>query len=355
MSPREPAYELPKQLERWLAALTKIYIGRGSRQHAEILVNAQVRVHEGWTSDNWNGGTYGHALYLVLRENLYLAAVEQKERLAEQIKNDLNKLHNVQNEFVAEIFFEMEAAEDHDWRTESGLLVTSHPAVSVSALERIWGRGYRVFLSHKDEVKKEAASLKDRLRLFGISCFVAHEDIHPTTEWQDEIERALVSMDAFVALMTEKFHESLWTDQEVGFALGRGVPMIAVKLGKDPYGFLGKFQALSCDWNDAPFEIAQLLIRHPRMLDAYIVAVELCSSFDEGNTLSKLMPLIQHLTKAQVQRLMAAFNENGQVRDSWGFNGLRPSYCGYGLAHYLGLATGEKYELTESGKMRVVK
>ena len=57
------------------------------------------------------------------------------------------------------------------------------------------------------------------------------------------------AMDAFAALMTEGFHDSDWTDQEVGFALARGVPVIAVKLGRDPYGFLGKFQALRADWD----------------------------------------------------------------------------------------------------------
>ena len=67
-------------------------------------------------------------------------------------------------------------------------------------------------------------------------------------------------MDAFVALLTEGFHDSLWTDQEVGFALSRGVPILAVRLGKDPYGFIGKFQALSCDWADAPKKIVGLLI-----------------------------------------------------------------------------------------------
>ena len=38
-------------------------------------------------------------------------------------------------------------------------------------------------------------------------------------------------MDAFVALMTEGFHASDSHDEEVGFALARGVPVIAVQLG----------------------------------------------------------------------------------------------------------------------------
>src|SRR6516225_1978448 len=106
--------------------------------------------------------------------------------------------------------------------------------------QKIWGDdGYRIFLSHKAEVKREAGALKDKLGLFGATCFVAHEDIQPTKAWQDEIENALKSMDAFVALLTKKYHYSKWTDQEVGFAVCRGVPVIAVRFDIDPYGFIG--------------------------------------------------------------------------------------------------------------------
>jgi hypothetical protein len=225
--------------------------------------------------------------------------------------------------------------------------------IGPKAAKRIWGdEGYRVFLSHKAEVKKKAAELKARLELFGISCFVAHKDIHPTKEWQNEIESALVSMDAFVALMTKEFHDSLWTDQEVGFALSRRVPIIAVKLGRDPYGFIGKFQALSCRWNAAPTELSRLLIKHTRMLDAYISALKRCSSFDEGNTLSKVLPDIESLTSGQVHRFVSAFNENNQLGDSFGFNGTKPHSFGDGLAAHLSRITGRKYKITSSGTIR---
>jgi len=42
--------------------------------------------------------------------------------------------------------------------------------------------------------------LQSSLRRFGISAFVAHVDIDPTKEWQDEIEAALFSMDALAAI-----------------------------------------------------------------------------------------------------------------------------------------------------------
>jgi hypothetical protein len=82
------------------------------------------------------------------------------------------------------------------------------------------------------------------LEPYAISGFVAHEDIHPTLEWQAEIERALYVMDAFIAIHTVGFSASFWTQQEIGFAVGRGVKIISLKMGEDPTGFISKRQAL---------------------------------------------------------------------------------------------------------------
>jgi TIR domain len=190
-------------------------------------------------------------------------------------------------------------------------------------------------LSHKWEVRKETAQLKEKLGLFGISAFVAHEDIRPTRKWQDEIENALHSMDAFAALMTQDFYDSDWTDQEVGFALARGVPVIAVQLGRVPYGFLGKFQALRAGWDDAAEGIVKLLMKHDRMFSAYIQALRRCPSWDCGNVLARALPGIESATDQQIDELVAAANENTEVRYSFEFRGNKRSQHGDGLIPHL--------------------
>jgi len=150
-------------------------------------------------------------------------------------------------------------------------------------------------------------------------------------------------MQAFVALMTPKFHDSKWTDQEVGYALARGVPLIGAKMGLNPYGFIGKFQALPCSWDDAPLSIVKLLIRQPAMLDAYINAVGRCATFDDGNLLSKALPSIRSLTDKQVESLVSIFDCNLQVQGSYGFSGSWISMHGKGLAHHLERITRKKY------------
>jgi hypothetical protein len=346
MSSRERNFELPRNIEHYLAAISKMYGQEGHKQLQEIIVNSQIRIHEEFSFDGWDGGIYGHALYLTIPETLFLSLVKQRDYIQGKIREDINNIHNIQDEFIDQVFLEMEIPEDQDWRKESGLLLTSKRIILPEAQNRIWGnKGYRLFFSHKAEVKKETADLKKNLRLFGVSCFVAHEDIHPTKEWQNEIENALFSMDGFVALMTEGFHDSDWTDQEVGVAFGRGVPIIIIKLGKDPYGFIGKFQALSCSWNDSPKEIVKILVKHDLMLNAYIEAIQDCQSFDHGNELAEILPFIDKLSHQQARRLVSAYNDNAQVRNSFGFNGKKPIYYGEGLAFHLKRLTGQTYEL----------
>jgi hypothetical protein len=168
-----------------------------------------------------------------------------------------------------------------------------------------------------------------------MSCFVAHEDIHPTTEWQDEIENALSTMDAFVALMTDNFHESDWTDQEVGYAFARGVPIVAARLERNPYGFIGKFQGLATRWQTAAVDIAKILIKQERMLPYYLDALRDCPNFDTGNVLSSVLPSIDAVTREQADALVDAYNDSYELRGSFGFNGSRPAVYGPGLVTHL--------------------
>jgi hypothetical protein len=58
--------------------------------------------------DNWDGGTYGHDLYLIIPEPLFVAAAKKRES-----QRSFTKL---QNEHIADVFLKIEVAEDHDVR-----------------------------------------------------------------------------------------------------------------------------------------------------------------------------------------------------------------------------------------------
>ena len=51
---------------------------------------------------------------MVVPETLYLGAANLKNEIQTQILEGLNKIHNIQNEFIEEVFLEMEVGDDHD-------------------------------------------------------------------------------------------------------------------------------------------------------------------------------------------------------------------------------------------------
>ena len=115
----------------------------------------------------------------------------------------------------------------------------------------IWDLGFlpgkkffRLFISHTSQHKAEVSALKAALTPHGVAGFVAHQDIHPTLEWQAVIATALTECDALAAYLTPDFPASQWTDQEVGFCLARDAMILPIRVGLDPYGFIGKIQAL---------------------------------------------------------------------------------------------------------------
>jgi len=122
-----------------------------------------------------------------------------------------------------------------------------NPLVTIkhTQLTTFWEQGYfKLFISHLAKYKKQASNLQKELKNYGIDCFVAHEDIKPSKQWQDEIENALGTMDALTAILRDGFKESNWCDQEIGFAVGTNKLIIPIRQGIDPYGFIGKYQAI---------------------------------------------------------------------------------------------------------------
>lgn len=193
-------------------------------------------------------------------------------------------------------------------------------------VERIYGQGkFRLFISHLSKDKVFLSELKEALAYRGVAAFLAHEDIEPTKLWQSEIELALRAMQAMVVFLVNGFNESKWTDQEVGWAMGRGVLVIPIKVDIDPYGFMGKYQALRGQREQAyPLAdmIVDLLVRNPQTHDtmraALVEAMVHSKSFGMSKMLRTLLMQMRDFTEVEKQSLVKAAEENGQVSGSFG-------------------------------------
>jgi len=189
-----------------------------------------------------------------------------------------------------------------------------------------WRKGMlRLFIGHLSSHRGFAAELQTSLLEYGISSFVAHNDIEPTREWQDEIEAALESCDSLVGLMHAGFHGSKWTDQEIGFAMDRGVPVFAIRCGQIPYGFIARFQAFNGNGKSAikiARELFEAFLRNKqtqrRMTDALV------GLFAESYSFARAKALMGYLEETPVwdpsypARLRSAVKHNPQVFDSFG-------------------------------------
>lgn len=189
-----------------------------------------------------------------------------------------------------------------------------------------WEEGkLRVFISHLSAEKKQASAIKDYLSGFGLTGFVAHSDIQPTAEWQAEIENALATCELLVALIHPKFIESQWCDQEIGYALGRGIPVFTVRCGADPYGFVSRFQAFNGNDKTVPEisnELFQAALVHKKLSSR--MASVLVDMFVNSGSYAVAKSRIGYLENLKVwdqsysTRILKAADENGQIRDSWG-------------------------------------
>lgn len=206
-----------------------------------------------------------------------------------------------------------------------------------------WRQGMlKLFITHLAAHRKFVAELQEALWDYGISGFVAHSDIEPTQEWQTEIETALATCDALVALLHPDFHLSNWADQEIGFAMGRGVPVFSVRFGQDPYGFIGRFQAF-----DGKGKSAAALARE--LFEAYrknkqtqaLIAGALVRLLEESNDFASAKERVGYLEELEAwdpsfsARLKGALKSNSQVSDAWGvpdrINALIPKWAKKGV------------------------
>ena len=188
---------------------------------------------------------------------------------------------------------------------------------------------FRLFMTHIVSKKDVASALKRELAYYGVDAFVAHADIDPGKEWRAIMAAALHSCDALAGLLHKGFRKSPWCDQEVGIALGRGVPVVPIQYDFPPYGFFGSVQAVNGASSPTLEVLAYNLIRillkeeatAARLTDAIVLRLARATTFAQANDLSQVLaeqaPL---LSKDQTELLRNAQRENRQLQEAFRFD-----------------------------------
>jgi AbiJ N-terminal domain 3/TIR domain len=187
--------------------------------------------------------------------------------------------------------------------------------------DHLWRANHiRAFLSHISEEHRFVSEVNDELRQIGIDGFVAHVSIEPDAEWQEEIERALVSCDVFVGLLHPGFSQRHWTQQEVGWALGRGIPMQMIRLGENPVGFRARIQARS-PRHSTPWSVASSMAVGlstdstfgQTVVESLVRSLAQASSFVDGRIAAERLEEVGRLSSPVLDAIEIAYLRNDQL------------------------------------------
>lgn len=185
-------------------------------------------------------------------------------------------------------------------------------------------KSLRMFFSYSTKDKKIVGELKDKLEKIGFEVFLAHEDLKPLVEWQEEIIKNLVRCDIFIPVFTENFKESEWTNQEVGIAVATNKFIIPLQVTVAPFGFIGKFQSLKANATDLEVttkEIVKLIKNRSQFsedLKNFVInSLALSGSFEDAKVRSKLLEDFENFSQEQVNRILTATKENNQIHSSF--------------------------------------
>ncbi|UTM37640.1 toll/interleukin-1 receptor domain-containing protein [Rhodococcus pyridinivorans] len=193
--------------------------------------------------------------------------------------------------------------------------VAAVPAASPTNAEPLF-----VFASHLSMHKRLIWDVSQEMKVFGIELFVAHVSIPDDSPWQDEIPNGLNKAHAAVAFLHKGFKESDWCDQEVGWLLGRGVPVLGLTFDIGPYGPMGRLQAAPAG-KLTPEQIADNLVTRlsakpqlqANLTASFIQGLHKSGRFRDTDRIWEQLREFTGLGSQQCADLLAATQDNHQV------------------------------------------
>jgi TIR domain len=351
----EIAFAVPAKLPAYLRRLCISYKSENAK-FSDLLMSANTLVREGAEYDNYNGGTFGHHVVVFLHPSFFEShTIKDQERLVKRLTDDLRTIvSGFSNEFISGVSFELIDESDPEYQRSRPINASVDSNYEVL---QFWHKNFvRLFISHRDNHKKEAHELRDALEQYGISSFVAHDTIEPMSTWQVEIVKALQTMEVMLCFVTDDFDSSVWTNQEVGFALGRRTPIVSLKLqSKSPPGFIASEQALRgsiAEVSKSAAKVAELIAKKvghgERIESAILEAFSQSRSFAETEiTFDRMVSFVTKLTNAEADSVVKSYNDNTQINSAFYLSKSNR------ITNYLARATGKSYQIKAGQLVRL--
>lgn len=177
-----------------------------------------------------------------------------------------------------------------------------------------------IFASHLAREREFVGDVAKVLGQYGVELFVAHDSIQMDADWQPEIAGALSRCHAGVAFVHKGFKESAYCQQEVGWLLGRQVPMARYISGESPAALLSQKQGKPIHGLDAvevAAEILEYVRRKPELHGSFTSSLSHAlldsPNFRATNHIWAVLPDDWPLTPKQAETLVLAAETQDQV------------------------------------------
>jgi len=105
------------------------------------------------------------------------------------------------------------------------------------------GYPYRVFISYSRRDRSKVARLVKILESLQL-CPMLDEQLAPGIDFSPEILKFIVNCHVFLPFLTAFSMDRPWLNQEIGYAIALGKPLLPVTLGEMPAGMISGLQAI---------------------------------------------------------------------------------------------------------------
>lgn len=232
--------------------------------------------------------------------------------------------------------FELSAAADAHETAEASATRATNPGVLL------------IFASHLSTQRAFVGDVAVGLQAYGVKLFVAHDSIPIDAQWEPEIASALQTCHAGAAFLHKGIHDSYYCMQEIGWLLGRTVPIARLICEEAPKGLLGSKQGINARSMGAE-AVAEALVDysltkpglHPMLATSFVYAMRNSRSFKQTDLVWARLHEMKGLSATQCELLVEAAEQEGQVFRA-GVGGPNGRAYRRAIADFLDTQTGSK-------------
>ena len=196
---------------------------------------------------------------------------------------------------------------------------------SVTPISYRVGQTFQIFVSHSNAQADAACDLRENLAFGGIDCFVARGDDQLEMDRLEAVVTNLDAADVLLSLVSDCAVKSAICNQEIGFALGREIPVIS--LGDDLVlpGLAKPLEVIDrCAFDtekNVALKVIDSMLQYPqlgpKLTDTLVDTLVSCSSPSDSFKIigfcRKALAFSSYMTAGQLYELRRAARENDQI------------------------------------------